>query len=278
MMDTKKCPHCGKQLHKDAQYCMYCMTSLCPKKDITPKAVSHWKLAFFCAALLIIVIVLLLCVLLRSCGMKQSAPDGQATETTTALTPEEEKKNPIPESTSGAEQTDGEEKTGDPSENDPTRGPFQPTETNASLQCNHIYTAANCLTPVTCTLCGKTVGTPDSKAHTWEAVTSVVHHEEQWHTETVEVPYKKTVYLCFFCGYNQKGYDTLDLLREHVVVHSNAQNYETIIARPDLLADTREEWAVRTEEKRVVDKKAYDETVITGYICKVCNMHKSAEE
>jgi len=138
----------------------------------------------------------------------------------------------------------------------------------------HNYTAATCVAPMTCTTCGSTAGTANTSAHAYQPVYSNVHYDEVGHYENVEVSYKKTVYLCFFCGYNQEGYDSLDDLREHISVHSNSHNYDVIVSRPDMLADTREVWATKYELQWVVDEKAHDELVLTGYTCTLCNSKK----
>ena len=139
----------------------------------------------------------------------------------------------------------------------------------------HDYTAATCIAPMTCETCGDTAGTVNPSAHTYQPIYSQAHYDEVGHYENVEVSYKKTVYLCFFCGYNQKGYDSLDDLREHISVHSNSYNYDAIVSRPDLLADTREVWATRYEQQWVVDEEAHDEMVVTGYTCTLCDSRKA---
>lgn len=299
MSDTKKCPHCGKQIHSNAQYCMFCMTSLQPKQDITP-SVRSGKKWITTAILLLTVVTILVLMLVSNCTAqppKGQAPAGDAAEDTQLPFESSEPDEPISteeiptventESLTGSEpeieiNTDPRPNTDDDST------PNSNTDTNTDADngsnidtpvqqiCNHYYIAANCLKPMTCTYCGDTVGTVDTSAHTWKPVTAVVHHEEVGHYEDVEVSYQKTVYLCFFCGYNQDGYDSLEALRSHMTVHSNKVDYNYVIGCPDLLADTREVWASRIEQQWVVDEEAYDETVTTGYICTICNKQKGS--
>jgi len=318
MSDVKTCPHCGRQLHGNAQYCMYCMTVLQPKQDITPKVVL-WKKWGIVGGIVAACLLLALVVFAAfrddgySSGQMGKGPDKNDVKIENTVTkPSEESENgeskPAGETQIGVadpatdpsvtEHEEGKEtvtdgsipsQMPDPETEDPTN-PTDPVtepeipETSAPVivtsptqpLCSHYYLAATCITPMTCTYCGDTVGTADLQAHIWKPVTSVVHHDEVGHYEEVEKSYQKTVYLCFFCGYNRDGYDSLEELREHMTVHSDAANYEWIINHPDLLADTREVWTTRTEIVWVVDEKAYDETVITGYTCTVCNTQKKA--
>lgn len=298
MTDVKKCPHCGKALHKDAQYCMYCMASLHPKKDITPKVAVRGKWLILLWGLLPLLAAIGLMYLLdrdrgeevpvqleNKAAMHEIIGESEITNPTDMIqeeiVPELDGTEPVTESVTQTVQPEEEKKPVIPTESQPIQEPPESTgpatQPDVPAKCDHVYTAANCLTPTTCTLCGNTVGTADLQAHDWKPVTSVVHHPEVGHYETQETSYKKNVYLCFFCGYNQDGYDTLDLLRQHMVVHANAHNYEVIIALPDLLADTREVWETKKEQQWVVDEKAYDETVITGYICALCEKQKGPD-
>ena len=167
--------------------------------------------------------------------------------------------------------------TTDPTKKPETNTTTEPTKQTQNTQpqsCNHYYTAATCIAPMSCTICGDTVGTVNTSAHIWKPITAVVHHEEVGHYEIVEEYYKKTIYLCFFDGYNQEGFESLEELRNHMPVHSNKIDYNYVMSVPDMLANTREIWATRPVEQWVVDQKAYDETIVTGYICTVCNAKK----
>lgn len=307
MNDVKICPHCGKQLHSNAQYCMFCMTVLQPKQNITPRVVvwKKWGILGLIAAVCLLFAVAFIAAFLHdgnTSGQMRNDPNKEEIKIENAVT------DPTEGSQTGASDpvTNPSAPGPDDRENSDTAGgihsdmpnpetdnPTNPTdpvtepeipETSAPVivtsppqpLCSHYYLAATCTAPMTCTYCGDTVGSADSQAHIWEPVTSVIHHDEVGHYEEVEKSYQKTVYLCFFCGYNQDGYDSIDELREHMIVHSDEIDYKWIINRPDLLADTREVWATRTEIVWVVDEKAYDETVITGYTCTVCNAQKAA--
>ncbi len=285
MSDVKKCPHCGKLIHNSAQYCMFCMTSLVAKQDITPSTNDHSKKATIALLLLALVVLLPIPFLISNCVSQPPGPEEPALENHQAIpeAPELDIRH-TEEQQTDTQQSPISETPGParPIENEPsfvnteTHTKDEPSTTPAQTQptCNHYYIAASCIDPMTCKTCGDTVGTADSSAHTWQPVYSVVHHDEVGHYENKAIPYQKTVYLCFFCGYNQTGYDSLDDLREHISVHSGASNYDRIVSYPDMLADTREVWATKYEQQWVVDEEAHDETVLTGYTCTLCGSKK----
>ena len=316
MNDVIKCPSCGRELHEKAQYCMYCMTTLYPKEDITPEISAKGRGGRIGVVILTVVLLLgfMVCAFLgiqQLSGSGDSAQKNGAGDTEkTLLGTEVESTNDTQETT---QQTSIADETNCPVEsiqsvvsedeqgniqqpvntdqsdsatsipqtvpaskpgNNISTEPLKPTESTHVQSCNHDYTAATCIAPMSCTICGDTVGTVNTSAHIWKPITAVIHHEEVGHYEIVEEYYKKTIYLCFFDGYNQEGFETLEELRNHMPVHSNKIDYNYVISVPDMLANTREVWATRPVEQWVVDQEAYDETIVTGYICTVCNAKK----
>mgnify|MGYP004463677799 CR=1 FL=1 len=108
---------------------------------------------------------------------------------------------------------------------------------------------------------------PCANGHRWVAIEKTVHHDEQGHYENVQESKKVTKYKCQVC-YNK--FDSVDdyyshFDAEHIggTISIFRERYETV--------DDREYY--QTEEW-VVDKAAYDETVITGYKCSVCSATK----
>lgn len=111
---------------------------------------------------------------------------------------------------------------------------------------------------------------PEKPAHThsWTPVTKTVHHDKVGHYETVTVQaaYDEPVYdyvnVCGGCG---KVFTDDDSAIAHIVeadFDSDCQNYHAEKRQ----VGTKHHDAV-TEQKWVVDQKAYDETVTTGYKC-----------
>ncbi len=315
MTDTKKCPKCGKQLHTDAQYCMYCMHSFQEKKDVTPtglnrrgKQLLYWIPVVIAAAVLLsLFIPFFLNDPAKDDDPRLSQISGQvhSPETTNNNeTPAAEEQQPtkqegaqsnFPQSTTGQTITPGKE-TGPllpaPSEPDvsqppvsePTESEQKPTEVPpistdpevTTPPCSHYYMEATCNAPMTCTYCGDTWGSVDQNAHNWVADKVTVHHNEVGHYEEQTDYVKKTKYLCFFCGYSQAGFDSMEEVMEHTPVHSGSSGYDAALPWLDSLIETREVWEEVPVQVWVVDQKAYDETVITGYTCAVCNSKKDA--
>ena len=325
MNDVKKCPHCGKQIHSSAQYCMFCMHTLVPKQDITPRISGTGKKSF--AGIFLPAVALSLVLGLIVVGMLYRKKPQPPTKNNTAVQ-QDPTKSPVaqtegqpvvnpepPYSEPTAENTQPDstpdpnvpstpvenaqpDSTPDPNvpstpvENtqpDSTPDPNAPstpvendpnTDDTPAVQqptCTHSYTAASCIAPITCKDCGDTIGDIDPSAHNWKPEYALIHHDQVGHYEMQEVLYQKKDYLCFFCGYNQDGYDSMEDLRAHITVHANATDYAYVTSRPDLLAETRQVWASKDEQVWVVDQEAYDETRLVGYTCSLCGSKKEAQ-
>ena len=129
---------------------------------------------------------------------------------------------------------------------------------------------------------GNTSNKEESHTHNWVPITSVIHHDEQGHNEkilvseawTEEVPIyeDKEVMICNDCGAELNASNCYDHVENHLLSGGKGS--------------WREEWRkvqVGTnkinhdavyEDKWVVDKAAWDETVTTGYKCSGCGETK----
>lgn len=118
---------------------------------------------------------------------------------------------------------------------------------------------------------------PEKPAHThsWTPVTKTVHHDETGHYETVTVQaaYDEPVYeshvICGGCGKDFGGNGEASIIawddhswEQFDAGNTACQNYHTEKRQ----VGTKHHDAV-TEQKWVVDQKAYDETVTTGHKC-----------
>ena len=323
MTDTKKCKHCGRQIHSQAQYCMYCMVSQNEKADITPTDLRKKRMGLRIPLLIAVGCVvtfgfvfgiwqLLKPTMLDSPNTPGALISGSETTTTAnEYLPDDqpivENVNPDPDHLGSIQGTeplftnpqittaphsepnsgdnkpvqDPEPETDLPTQNSEMQIPDtpeeDPTEPDVTTPvCNHYFIAASCTTPMTCIYCNATLGTADLNAHDWVAQTATVRHNEKGHYEDVTTSVKKTKYLCFFCGYTQAGFDSLDEVYEHMPVHSNKSTYDWVMSHPTYRTETKEVWVDVTEQRWIVDQKAYDETVITGYTCSICNKTKEA--
>lgn len=129
---------------------------------------------------------------------------------------------------------------------------------------------------------GNTTNKEETHTHNWIPITNVVHHEEQGHYEkilvseawTEEVPIyeDKEVMICNDCGVELNASNCYDHVENHLLNGGKGS--------------WREEWKkvqVGTnkinhdavyEDKWVVDKAAWDETITTGYKCSSCGATK----
>lgn len=114
--------------------------------------------------------------------------------------------------------------------------------------------------------------------HNWEKVTAVVHHDAVTHTEQVLVrdAWNENIYgTKFRCGGCNQLFDTADALTVHQksyvkqgdYSHTGSSTVDGVIV--DVINHPAE-----YETRTVVDKEAYDETVVTGYKCTICGATK----
>lgn len=112
---------------------------------------------------------------------------------------------------------------------------------------------------------------PCANGHTWVEITKTVHHDEVGHYEDVQTAKQVTKYRCPICGYNSQHYDSVDEYYSHFnSAHGNSANNSFFKDRYETISD----YEYTTEQKWVVDTAAYDETIVTGYKCSVCNKTK----
>ena len=199
MSDVKKCPHCGGKLHGSAMYCMYCMTSLEKKRDITPAVPKRKK---WIAAVVLLAVVMILVVIgllvqfsmwLAKLDITYEKPQEEDSGETAAGMQTEYTTEDLAETQESTQPTQHTEEPTEPSvSTEPTEftaptDPEEPEQTSPTVPvstepvCSHFYQAATCIAPMTCEKCGDTQGQTDDTAHIWKPVTAVIHHEEKGH-------------------------------------------------------------------------------------------------
>ena len=126
--------------------------------------------------------------------------------------------------------------------------------------------------------------TSDSNKHThsWNPITSVVHHDEQGHYEkilvseawTEEVPIyeDKEVMICNDCGAELNASNCYDHVENHLLSGGKGSWREEW--RKVQLGTNKINHDAVYEDKWVVDKAAWDETVTTEYKCCSCGATK----
>ena len=105
---------------------------------------------------------------------------------------------------------------------------------------------------------------PCANGHNWVAVTKTVHHGEEGHYETVTKYESVQKITCPCCT---STFDTYASYTTHFQKHINADPNTKYIMDSYGKTTVREPY---TEKEWVVDAKAYDENVVTGYKCSVC--------
>lgn len=132
--------------------------------------------------------------------------------------------------------------------------------------------------------------TVSTHTHDWVEQTETIHHDEEGHYETVQTgtetvideeawdePVYDYVQVCSVCGYST---DSDDDIIAHMVGHTdeNGDLYGSYSSKR-VQVDTIHHHALSHEEPVYeqewrVDKKAWDEEVVTGYRCRTCGAEK----
>ena len=128
---------------------------------------------------------------------------------------------------------------------------------------------------------GNTSNKEESHTHNWVPIISVLHHDEQGHNEKVlvseawteEVPIYEEQYraICNTCGE-----DITSNYAEHIKQHmlnGEGGSYRNEVVQIQVGTNKINHDAVY-EDKWIVDKAAWDETVTTGYKCSGCGETK----
>jgi len=180
----------------------------------------------------------------------------------------------------------------------PTAKPAEKVDTPIPQATNTpVPTATNTPTPK-----ATNTPTPTVHIHNWAAVTETVHHAEEGHWETVETEWTENVYYTGYCqntfpdaksiyelmkeegtwdpdmfdgiSITQKAkdgghYDTYIIMPRFGVWPQYAKNLLNTYGSSTALKNLKVDEIVHKENKDiyVVDKEAWDETVITGYKC-----------
>lgn len=130
-----------------------------------------------------------------------------------------------------------------------------------------------------------------SHNHDWVKQTKTVHHDEEGHFEDVQKgtrtvvdeeawdePVYETKAVCSACGYEV---DSTSEINDHLDTHYDPElgysdaSYSTKRVQVDTIhhPEKTHEEPVYEQEWRV-DRKAWDETVVTGYRCRTCGAEK----
>ncbi|MBQ3202529.1 MAG: zinc ribbon domain-containing protein [Clostridia bacterium] len=271
----KPCPHCGKELPQEMQFCPYCMEKLITETVIGDTPVRRRRRWW-----LWLIIALLLWLLL--CGLwlwrpwqsppakKEDAASVGASTTTTAAA--------SAASTASTRQTASDATattTKHPSLTHATGGTSTTTHatttsaasgvtsttTRGSSAATSTTTRGSSVTPTAST--GITASSC-AAGHSWESITETVHVEEKGHYETKTVEKRLTLFRCALC---YKEFGTLEDYYDHFDSQHDGDSLEVVFRDR---YETFEEYREVEEQTWVVDTPAHDKTVTVGRRCRVC--------
>lgn len=259
-MSVFKCSYCGKDLPSEAKFCPYCMERI--SEPVTVELPKDKKSLNSKSIVIIIISLILILLLLVGTAIfihyKNTENDNNGTT---------EDINTV--DTSGTEDTTDnnvlnshsdkstQEKTTDKKPDDKEENQTSNTNKESTGTTNNATTTTNDAV----TEC----------EHNWVAITEIVHHDEVGHYETVEKQKKVTKYKCPVCYEKFTGLDEyynhfddthkptydgdpIKAFRNQYITESGYEYYET------------KEW--------IIDQKAYDENVVIGYKCSICEEEK----
>ena len=250
----KPCPHCGKELPQEMQFCPYCMEKLITETVIGDTPIRRSRRWLW-------LVILLLLLLLLLCGLWlwrpwKSPPDPER-ESTIASTG-----SSVTTTSAVASADPSATQTTTPSQTTPAT-----TTTTQSVAATHTTAATGVGTSTSSratTSGGISTTAMCAAGHDWQAVTQTVHVDEAGHYETKTVEKRVTLYRCALC-YEEHG--ALEDYYAHFDAEHDGDSLEIVFRdRYETFAEYREV----EEQQWVVDTPAHDETVTVGRRCRVC--------
>ena len=269
------CPSCGKELPLESRFCPYCMEQI---NEPVAVSVPESKRKLNKEAKIIIAVIIVLSLVL---GVAIAVFLSQNNKTSNSGTVDNE---------DTTETTDSVEPSGEESvsENDEIIVDFnddiyitddeQTTDKETKAEINETEPSTdNNVTKEDVTKPTQkeettTEADPCAYGHKWIELTKVIYHEEEGHYGMVEKQRPVTMYKCPVC---YKKYASLDEYYSHFD-SSHRPSYSG-----DPVGAFRNQYTTITEyeyyevEEWIVDREAYEETVVTGYKCSICGKEKS---
>lgn len=304
-MSVIKCSHCGKELPVESNFCPYCMEQINKPVEVNipkgKKKISKERLIMVSITLLLSVITVGL-LISRYYNIPISEKDIKISDTT-----EDSNKTQGLQIFKDTEETEGENR---PEDGNATEYEIKSEKTTLSDRNINIVADMNegtdtpvnrypvegttqkdnSISSVGNTSQGNFTDNKEEKTthsgnnsgsvaetqtkeckHNWIAQTKIVHHEEVGHYEEVSKQRPVKIYRCDVCS---EEYDSINKYYNHFDnTHTPMYDGDPItIFREEYTTDT--EYEYYTETQWVLDEDAYDETVITGYLCSYCGKSK----
>ena len=261
-MDMKKCSSCGKEIPQESKFCPYCMERINePTVVSVPEDKKSNKKIVAIIILLFIIVLTIIAIFVHGKISKSDeyVDNGISTEETSGF--------------NGVDSSNDDTT----SLNEIVNPNFDGNNINRPSQENVGSTedvkTTNSGSDSTSTT-GVVINTTTTQCiHNWITQTKIVHHDEVGHYETVQKQRQITQYKCPVC------YKKIAGLSEY---YSHFDNTHKPSYSGDPVSMLRNQYTTETGyeyynvQEWVVDREAYDETVVTGYKCKICGIEKSS--
>ena len=305
MKEPNKCPYCKAPIQENASFCLHCMKQLDSKETIAKKKSKKPILII----LICLLVLLILTALLIYCFYKKDPPSVSVGADTSASETEKggekdshalkigdffgfgKKKSASSSNNSSSEKTESTKSASSGSSSTSVTTSTHGTDTGTHTSDpetkkpadtpshTHKYTSETVKSATcgndgekkyTCS-CGAsyTEKIPATGKHSWTTLTKTVHHDATGHYENVKTSDAVTWYRCPQCS-------TVFYSLNEYYTHFDSVH---VAADPGIrfIRDSYVHGTIPTQYDQVwiVDRQAYDETVITGYKCSVCGATKS---
>lgn len=238
----KPCPHCGKELPQELQFCPYCMEKLMPETVVAVTAAvrrhPRWPLWAVSSVLALTALACVLWLLLpRPADGSVSAGVGTTTSSDGGTTT----------STDSGTTTHATSAT-----------------TTSSAPTTAVTGGATALTTPTASAPPTTLADLCAGGHDWVPVTQSVHVDEVGHYESKRVEKQMTLFRCALC------YEEFGVLEDYYAHFDGQHDGDSLQAIFRDRYETVTEYREVEEQQWVVDTPAYDETITVGRQCTVC--------
>lgn len=258
-MSVIKCSHCGKDLPSEAKFCPYCMERIsetvivklpAKKKKLNKKSI-------------IIIIIALVLVLLLAVGTVFFIHFGEDKN--------DDKGKGTTQSSNSSESTSVNNSTAEKEDVSKVISIKDAFSIVNDKKNENVSTHSNNSTSTTSSTTTDKNNLVIECEHNWVAITKIVHHDELGHYETVEEQRKVTKYKCPVC---YEKFTSLDEYYSHFdSTHKQSYDGDPIKAFRNQYT-TESGYEYYETKEWIVDQKAYDETVVTGYKCSICQEEK----
>lgn len=281
-MGVKKCPSCGKELPLESRFCPYCMEQINEPVAVSvpeSKRKLNKEAKIIIAVILILLSILVVAIIIffshyNKTESNATIDDNETTESTDSVELSGENNIIIPDISDKTEDEITEKNNSDYKEPTTGKNDFQKEEstTNKKTPEKEEDTKSSTTKETTSSTTTTTNAVTECN-HNWIAITKVVHHDEEGHYGMVEKQRPVTMYKCPVC---YKKYASLNEYYSHFD-SSHRPSYSG-----DPVGAFRNQYTTVTEyeyyevEEWIVDREAYEETVVTGYKCSICGKEKSS--